>query len=156
MGKTNDNHNASAKQSLSDAGRRRMAETVATVGLLVIAVSLAVPMANLFDDMWQRLMKWVYCAGAVIYTVARLIGATEKGGSMRLRRLRRMEFWAGIAFCIGSALWFYHASRLGDGLGMVLGVVRDTILFTLVGATLQVVSSWLISSQMRKEGLPRE
>lgn len=134
----------------SDKRRRRL-EATATLGLLLVAAALVIPMASLFNPGLQAAMKWVYAAGALIYTVARAADLKAPGESLRVRRLRRMEFWAGIALCLGAGLWFWNAHRLGTQMGMTLGVVRDTIMFTMVGAVLQVIASWMIASRLRKE-----
>lgn len=132
-------------------GWRRYTDNIATFGLLLVCVALLVPLINIFTPTFEMIMKWVYAAGALIYTLARVTDLAVKGESFRVRRLRHMEFWAGISFCIAAGLWFYHGNRLGGHYGMTLGVVRDTVVFTIVGAVLQIVASWLLSAQLRKE-----
>ncbi len=132
-------------------GWRRYADSIATFGLLLVCLALFVPLINIFSPTFEMIMKWVYAAGALIYTVARVLDLAVKGESAQVRRLRHMEFWAGIAFCIAAGLWFYHGSRLGGHYGMTLGVIRDTVVFTIVGAVLQIVASWLVSARLRKE-----
>lgn len=61
-----------------------------------------------------------------------------------------MEFWAGVAFMVGAAFWFYQEGHLGKYAG-ILAVMRDTIMFTLAGALIQIISSWMIMSQSKKE-----
>lgn len=61
-----------------------------------------------------------------------------------------MEFWAGVAFVLGAALWFYSETRLGEYAGP-LAVMKDTIMFTLAGALIQIIASWLIVSRTKKE-----
>jgi hypothetical protein len=129
---------------------KKQVENIATVGLLLIAVALLVPLFSLLDMSMLRVMKWVYCAGALIFTCARVAGARDDAESMRVRRLHRMEFWGGVAFIVGAAFWFYNESRLGDYAGP-LGVIQNTILFALVGATIQVVATWLIYFAKKKE-----
>ncbi len=129
----------------------RSVENVATCGLLLICVSLIVPFFNPSDLEFVKVFKWVYGAGALIYTIARVIGArADNSESVRLRRLRRMEFWAGVAFLIGAAFWFYSEIHLDPYAGM-LALLRQTILFTLVGAVIQMIASWLIVARERKE-----
>lgn len=132
-------------------GWRRYTDNVATFGLLLVCVALFVPLINIFSPTFEMIMKWVYAAGALIYTLARVLDLAVKGESFKVRRLRHMEFWAGVAFCVAAGLWFYHSSRLGGHYGMTLGVIRDTVVFTIVGAVLQIVASWLLSAQLRKE-----
>lgn len=61
-----------------------------------------------------------------------------------------MEFWAGVAFGIGAGFWFYREAHLGQYAGM-LAVMKDTIMFTLAGAVIQVIASWMIFSLSKKE-----
>ena len=35
---------------------------------------------------------------------------------------------------------------------MSLAVMRDTVVFTLAGALIQIIAAWMIASQMKKEG----
>ncbi len=127
-----------------------LVEWVATLGLLLICVSLVIPFFSPSDFALVKVLKWIYSAGAVIYVIARVIGARAPGESVRLRRLLRMEFWGGVAFMVGAAFWFYSESHLGPYAGM-LALLRQTILFTLVGAAIQVIASWLIVNCQRKE-----
>lgn len=131
---------------------RKMAEGVATFGMILIMVAIAAPLANLTSTAWLPIFKWIYAAGAVIFATARAVGSTDPKESMRLRRLRRLEFWAGVAFIIGGAFWFYNESRFSSvpSAGS-LSILRETILFSLVGALIQVVASWLIYSVAKKE-----
>lgn len=131
---------------------RKLMERTATFGLLLICAAMISPFASSGNPEWLKVFCWIYAAGALIYTVARMVDVSDPRESTRLRRLRRMEFWAGIAFCIASGFWFYNAGRLGPYAGM-LGVLRNTVTFTVVGAVLQIIASWMISSRMRKENI---
>ena len=51
---------------------------------------------------------------------------------------------------IGGAFWFYSENHLGPYAGM-LALLRETILFTLVGAAIQVIASWMIVSKSKSE-----
>ena len=130
--------------------RRKMAESTATFGLLLVCVALVSPFALVGNMGILHIFKWVYAAGALIYVVARVVNVNDPGDSMRLRRLRRMEFWAGVAFMMAGAFWFYEEQHLGPYAGP-LAIMRNTILFTLVGAAIQVIASWLIVSRTKKE-----
>ena len=133
--------------------RRRMAEHTATFGLLLVCVALIVPFFNPANMALVSIFKWVYGAGALIFTIARVVAVNDPADSTRLRRLRRLEFWSGIAFVIGAFFWFYeesHLASLGPYVG-VLAILRNTIMFSLVGAVIQLIASWLIVSQSRKE-----
>lgn len=130
--------------------RRRMAERVATIGLLIICCGLAIPFFAAALPALQPAGRWVFAAGALIYTAARCVRTSLPGESARLARLRRMEFWAGVAFCFAAFFWFYNTAHLGPYAGM-LAVVRQTVLFSLVGAVIQVVASWLIAREEKKQ-----
>lgn len=134
---------------------RKAVEAAATFGLILIAVGLAAPFTNLTDSDYVRFFKWIYAPGALIFTVARIVGSTDPDESMRLRRLRRLEFWAGVSFCIGVFFWFYNENRYADLLSMASGtmtVLRETIYFTLVGAIIQVLAVMFIGRRLKKEG----
>lgn len=135
---------------MTGKSKERLLEGVATFGLLLVAVSMVAPFAGVPATGWMEAFKWIYAAGAVVYTVARIAGGAGKKESFRVRRLRRMEGWAGIAFCIGAGFWFYNSSRFGGV--FTFRLLNNTILFTLVGALIQIVSSWLLSKALRKEG----
>lgn len=130
--------------------RRKRMEGLSVIGLLLLCVGLIVPFANIGSVMLQTVFKYVYAAGALVYLGARLVNVNSPGDSLRLRRLRRLEVWAGVAFLVGAFFWFYNSFRY-PALGFSLAVIHDTILFTLAGAMIQVVASWMISYRMRKE-----
>lgn len=132
--------------------RSKWAEYLASVGMVLICIGLMVPLFSLTDMGLLGIFKWVYAGGALIYTVGRVIGAMRHSGeSVRLRRLRRMEFWGGVTFMAGAAFWFYHEGRVGPLAG-ALYVLKDTILFSLAGAVIQIIAAWLIYYRLRKEG----
>lgn len=129
--------------------RRRM-EALSTMGLLLVAVGLVVPFAATDNSLIITICRWVYAAGAVIYTVARMVNVNDPSDSTRLRRLRRMEMWAGFCFIAAAGFWFYNTHRFA-GIIFSLPVMNNTIVFTLAGAMIQVVASWMISAQGKKE-----
>ena len=134
-------------------GRRKAIERSATFGLILVAVGLLAPFADLDSAANLRFFKWVYGAGALVFTIARVVGSTDNAESMRLRRLRRLEFWAGVAFCIGTFFWFYNENRfefyLNLGMGQ-LACLSDTVYFTLAGAAIQIIAAVMLSRQGRK------
>lgn len=133
---------------------RKALEGMAAFGLILIAVGLAAPFTNLTNPDYIRFFKWIYAPGALIFTIARMAGSTDPDESMRLRRLRRMEFWAGIAFCMGAFFWFYnehqYASFLLPGVG-AMTFLRDTVYFSLCGALIQVIAVFMIGRRLNKE-----
>ena len=144
-------NNDSGKAAMPLPKKRKIADNVAMAGLLVLAVAIAMPIATLESPETLAPWKWVYAAGAIIYTAARCVNVSAPGDSTRLRRWRRMQAWGGIAFIIAGAFWFYYEQRLGAIGGGALAILKNTILFTLVGAMLQIVSVWMIYAREKKE-----
>lgn len=145
--------NGDGKNKMSLKKKRTIAETLAIAGVVLIALALVIPLSSNAGDLLGA-SKWVYSSGALVYTIARTIDVSAPNESVRLKRMRRIEFWAGMAFIIGAAFWFYNESRYGDALYMfTLAILKDTILFSLVGAVLQIVASWMIYSRSRKENI---
>lgn len=138
------------KTDISMVKRRKLAEGSATFGLLLICVALVAPFAGANTFATMEAFKWVYACGALIYTIARVVKVGSDNDSLRLRRLRRMEFWAGMAFVAGAALWFYRAGHLGPYAG-ILALLKDTVMLTLAGAIVQIIASWMIASREKKE-----
>ena len=132
--------------------RRKQVESTATFGLILICVALVGPFTNPGNIDYLNFFRWIYGAGTVIYLVARLVDITDPKDSPRLKRLRRMEFWAGISFGLATAFWFIGQHKYhNDPYIGPLAVLQNTIMFTLVGALIQIVASWLIYSQTKKE-----
>lgn len=133
---------------------RKAVEMSATFGLILIAVGLVGPFTDLANSDYIRFFKWIYAPGALIYTIARMVGSTDPDESIRLRRLRRLEFWAGIAFCIGAFFWFYNERQFGMYLELGFGqlsCLRDTVYFTLAGGVIQILAIFAIYRQQKKE-----
>ena len=130
--------------------RRKMVESTATFGLLLVCIALVSPFVGFGNMKILSIFKWLYSAGALIYTVARGVAVNDPSDSMRLRRLRRLEFWAGVAFIMAAAFWFYEERHLGP-YARPLAVMRNTIMFTLAGAAIQVIASWMIVAHTKKE-----
>ncbi len=148
------NKKETAYKAVTTAGleaRRKYVEIAAVVGLLLVLLAMMAPFfAGLVDQsmMWA---KWVYAAGALVYTIARVVNVNAPGDSLRLRRLRRLEFWAGMCFIVGGAFWFYKLDYYSGFFAGPLAVMRQTVAFTMAGAVIQIVASWMIASQMKKE-----
>ena len=135
--------------------RRKQVEGTATFGLLLICVALVAPFTNPGNNYLLSVFRWIYGAGALIYLIARTINVSDPAESLRLRRIRRMEFWAGVSFAIATFFWFYEQYHL-DGYVGLLAILRTTVLFTLVGAIIQIIASWLIYSVRKKEARPNK
>lgn len=143
--------------------RRRLVEATATFGLILVAAALLAPFATFLgggdsglvsadSTGWRAAYKWIYAAGALIFTFSRLVNVSDPSESMRLRRLRRLEFWAGMAFCIGAFFWFYNSRKLSGMLYVgQMAVLRDTVVFSLAGAMIQIIASWMIVWRQKRE-----
>lgn len=130
--------------------RRKQVEGTATFGLILICVALVAPFTSPASMEYLNVYRWIYGAGTIIYIIARVVDISDPKDSPRLKRLRRMEFWAGVSFALATAFWFIGQHRLGEYAG-ALAVLQNTIMFTLIGALIQIVASWLIYSQTKKE-----
>lgn len=132
--------------------RRKVTETIASVGMLLIAVGMFLPLLNLTDISHLNLFKWVFAGGTLLFWGARCVNVAGPDESLRIRRLRRMEFWAGACFGVAAFFWFYNESRYG-GVATTgpLTILKDTILFALAGAVLQLISAWMIYFRQKKE-----
>lgn len=139
-----------SKSAVELSKRRRFVEILSSFALVLVAIGLASPFITPDNSVMITIFRWVFCAGALIFTGARLINVNAQGDSVRLRRLRRMEVWSGICFCLASGFWFYNSSRF-EGITFSLPVMRDTVMFTMAGAVIQIISSWMISARMKKE-----
>lgn len=102
---------------------------LAVIGLLIVVVATALPLLGVGTDV----MKWIYAVGAIAVAVGRGFCRAPQGASLRLRRLYRLEMWAGIMFCVGAFFLFYqHAGRM------------DYMAFTLAGGVIEVYASLMI------------
>lgn len=144
------------------ASRRKKMEATATLGLILIAVAMLAPFAsflsgNLGPASTESLdplsiYKWIFAAGALIFTFARLVNVSDPNESLRIRRIRRLEFWAGMAFCIAAFFWFYNEQKLSSMLFVApMAILRDTVVFTLAGAMIQIIASWMLVWRQNKE-----
>ncbi len=131
--------------------RRKYVEVAASVGLLLVLFAMMVPFFRSLPSIIGSVAKWVYAVGALVYTVARVINVNAPGDSLRLRRLRRLEFWAGMCFIVGAAFWFYKLKYYTGIMVGPLAVMQQTVAFTMAGAVIQIVAGWMISSRMKKE-----
>ena len=112
-----------------------MKNSIAPIGLLLILLATIAPFF-LRDFEWAvASYKYVYCAGAVILLIARLM-QKRTAKDLRLRRLYRLDVWVAVLFCVGGFFLFYPDAQL-----------RDWIAFTLAGAALQAYTSIAIPSR---------
>lgn len=147
---------SSAQTSLITARlekRRKYVEAGAAIGLLLVLAAMMAPFLEGMVGHSMMWAKWVYASGAIIYTVARVVNVNAPDDSLRLRRLRRLEFWAGMCFIVGAAFWFYKLQYYSGFLAGPLAVMRQTVAFTMAGAVIQIVASWMIAYRMKKESI---
>lgn len=130
--------------------RRNNMEALATVALILIVLAIMVPLFFLGSHTVIVVMRWVYLLGAVLYTVARIVPVNLTSDPLTVRRLRRMEVWGGVAFLIGAGFWFYNASRFGEYF-FSMGLMQNTVAFTMAGAVIQMVASWLVNRKSAKK-----
>lgn len=132
--------------------RRKGAETVASIGMLIIAAGMFLPLLNIASITNLPLFKWVFATGTLLFWCARCVDLGDLGESLRIRRMRRMEFWAGACFGVAAFFWFYNENRYsGIATTGPLTILKDTIMFALAGAVLQLVSAWMIYFRQKKE-----
>lgn len=132
--------------------RRKISDFAGGAGLILIVVGLLIPLLNLGSTALMPVAKWVYTAGALMFVGSKCVRVNPAGSSLRMRSLRRMEFWAGVCFLIGAGFWFYNSHKLGASpYAGPLAIVRDTILFSLSGAVIQLVAAWMIYFREKKE-----
>lgn len=132
--------------------RRKQVEASATFGLILICVALVAPFTAPANVEYLKVFKWIYGSGALIYLIARAVDSSDPKESANLKRLRRMEFWAGVSFGLATAFWFIGEHKYhNDPYIGALAVLWNTIMFTLIGALIQIVASWLIYSRSKKE-----
>lgn len=141
----------SAKVSLALENRRKYVEMVASAGLLLVLLAMMAPFFQMLPSWVASAAKWVYAVGALAYTVARVVDVNAPGDSLRLRRLRRLEFWAGMCFIVGAAFWFYKLEHYDGLLVGPLAVMQQTVAFTMAGAVIQIVAGFMISHVSRKQ-----
>lgn len=134
------------------ATRRKISETLASFGMVLIAVGIFLPLLNITGTGHLDIWVWVFMAGALMFWGGRCIPVSDDTESVKLRRLRRIEFWAGACFGVAAFFWFYNLHKFhGNPMIGPLTILRDPILFSLAGAVLQLIAAWMIYFRQRKE-----
>jgi hypothetical protein len=131
------------------ARMRRAMESTATFGLLIVAVAMVAPFAGLVSPAWLTAFKWMFASGALIYLAARIVASVGRDESVKVRRLRRLEVWAGLCLAVAAFFWFFN-TRGFHGMP-TFHMLNETVVFTLAGAVIQVIASWMLSSALAKE-----
>lgn len=139
-------------KSLTNLDKRRQGvEIAASIGLLFVLLAMMAPFFSGVLGHSMMWAKWVYGSGALVYTCARVVNVNAPDDSLRLRRLRRLEFWAGMCFIVGAAFWFYKLQYYSGFIAGPLAIMRQTVAFTMAGAVIQIVASWMIAARIKKE-----
>ena len=134
--------------------RRGWTELAASIGMVLIATGMFLPLLNLLDASHLPAFKWVFASGTLLFWGARCVNINAPNESLRIRRMRRMEFWSGACFGVATFFWFYNEHKLGTGPAVgSLAILRDSILFSLAGAVLQLIAAWMIYYRQKKEAL---
>lgn len=117
--------------------KERILYAVSTVGFLMIAVAMTIP---LFcgPDLTSQWYKYLFAVGAAIMFVCSLL-SPYRGTDLKLKRLYRIQSWSAIMFCVAAFFLFWP-----DGL------LRDWIAFTLAGAIIRVYSNFAIVARQHK------
>ena len=110
---------------------------LANIALVVIMAALVLP----FFSVDFIITRWVYCAGAAVYLVARILMAGDYGHlPLRQRRLHRLEVWSAIFFTAAAVLMFLRT--VGH---------TDWVAFTLAGAVLVVYANFMLVRAQKQE-----
>lgn len=106
---------------------------IANIGLLVLLVAISMPLLRFGGDAW----RWVYAAGAFVLLLGRIF-EPKKMPSLRATRLKRLEVWAAVVFCVGVFFAFYRGAQ-----------PRDWLAFFLAGGVIQVYASVALPIALR-------
>lgn len=116
------------KASAERPSERIWAKWTAIAGLLLIVAATAMPLLRIEGEAY----KYVYSAGAVLVLAGRAFNVCPYD-ILRVKRLYRIEVWAGIIFCAGAFFMFYK------GAGRM-----DWMAFTLAGGIIEAYASIMI------------
>ena len=112
-----------------------LASWLVNIGLLAIAIATLLPILRL----WTAEFRYFYTAGAALVLIGRCMSAgIYRDESLRVRRLGRMELWAGVIFAVGAFFTFWKGAGPTDWLA-----------FTLAGAALQGYASLMLPRALR-------
>lgn len=109
----------------------------ANIGLIIILVAVALPLFHA----WLAAVKWICGAGALLHLAGRIgMLPASRYLPLRLKRLRRIDLWAGLFFVVAAVFMFLP--RVG---------ATDWIAFTLAGGALIVYTSIMFPRAEAKE-----
>ncbi len=115
---------------------------VGSTGLLLVMIGTAIPLLTAFYPSFAgELYKYIYAVGAGVTLLSRLF-MRYKGDNLRLRRLMRIEVWAGLFFVAAAVLmWLPYKYGVGR---------TDWIAFTLAGGVITIYTTIMIPRVSRK------
>ena len=120
--------------------------TKQTIGNILLCISMtilmaaaAIPLFIMPAPSWQR---YLLAAGALGVLVAQIL-IPSPSKEFRIRRLSRMNVWAGIVYCVGAYCLFSSN----------IDMQRSWVTFLLAGAVLQIYATFMLSklSNNKKE-----
>ncbi len=103
--------------------------------MMIVAVAALLPIMKVS---WIG-TRYLFAIGAVGILIVRLF-QRYKGDNLRIKRLHRMERVSALCFCVSAALMFFP-----------METATDWVVFLLVGALLQLYTSFMIESVTKKE-----
>ncbi|MDE5836388.1 MAG: hypothetical protein K2H50_05235 [Paramuribaculum sp.] len=124
------------KSTVNGGGERGWAKFVAITGLLLVMVAAVLPLTGNRGDVF----RYIYTAGALLVLVGRLFNRCPSN-SLRVKRLYRLEVWAGVVFCVGAFFLFYPSAG-----------ATDWMAFTLAGGVIEAYASLTIPRAQASEG----
>ncbi|MDE5838076.1 MAG: hypothetical protein K2H39_03400 [Paramuribaculum sp.] len=121
----------------NNAGAERgWAKLLAITGLLLVMAATVLPLTGNRGDVF----RYIYASGALLVFAGRLFNRCPSD-SLRVRRLYRLEVWAGVVFCVGAFFLFYPSAG-----------AMDWMAFTLAGGVIEAYASLMIPRVQSREG----
>lgn len=124
------------KQDTSSDITRPWLSWVVAAGLLLVMGATLLPLLHVP----MTTFRWIYAAGALTVLIGRLF-MPYRGDNLRVKRLMRIEVWAGLFFCAGAALMWVRGNLVGS---------TDWLAFTMAGGAISVYTSIMIPRASRK------
>ena len=106
------------------------------VAMVALLVAAALPIFG-YKATWLR---YAYAAAAALILISQFF-IPAPGEGFRVRRLARMNVWAGVLYCISAACLFFHDATMQ----------RSWVAFLLGGAVLQIYSNLMLARLTTKK-----
>jgi hypothetical protein len=111
--------------------KQNIGNIILCVSMTVLLVAAVIPLFITPMPSWQRYML---AAGAAGTLIAQFF-IPSPSDDFRIRRLSRMNVWAGIVYCVGAYCLFSSN----------IDMQRSWIAFLLAGAVLQIYATFMLS-----------